>query len=125
MWLHREEIQGSHCSIRLPIEWALCALQINQYLTKDSKCIGKSTINILLRLVYLFIGTLSSAHKPIPHEDSKVFGYQLSMDCLISQPIQRAFSTLNLVMMNQYLTKIVSVFVHQLSMHFLISLPIE
>ncbi len=34
MWSNREEGPGSHCSISLPLQWALCALHINQYLTK-------------------------------------------------------------------------------------------
>ncbi len=33
-WPHREEGPGSHCSISLPIQWALCAYHINRYLAK-------------------------------------------------------------------------------------------
>ncbi len=33
-WSHREERPGSQYSISLPIQWAFCALHINQYPTK-------------------------------------------------------------------------------------------
>ncbi len=46
VWSHREEGPGSHCSIGLPIQWLLCALRINQYLTKivKVKCLSTKVL---------------------------------------------------------------------------------
>ncbi len=49
---------------------------------EDSKHIGLSTINALLRLVYQLIDPLCFAHKPIPYEDIKRI-YQSSINALL------------------------------------------
>ena len=97
VWSHREEGPGSHCSISLPIQWALCALRINQYLTKivsvlyvpiNYQCTASISLSIQWALCALHIN-------PYLEKIVSVCAYQLSTSMHEAQNIRFISSVIN------------------------------
>ncbi len=102
-------------SISLPIQRTFCALQIKQNLTKIL-----SVFDYQLSMHCFYWSTYLEcpwcfAHKPIPYKNSK-FICLSTIDALL-RLVYLFSGPFSLYALNQYLTKIVSVFAYQLSMH--------